>query len=161
MEQPKRKKNRLESYDYSQNGAYFITICTEDRKCILSSTIGATLDRQADVRLTETGRMVEQAILRIPKCYSDVHLEKYVIMPNHVHLLLMIDTLPGRPRVAPTISRIVQQTKGLSSKLIGKKVFQKSFHDRVIRSDAEYDMIWEYIDTNPLRWELDCFYTEE
>ena len=161
MEQPKRKKNRLGSYDYSQNGAYFITICTEERKCILSATVGATLGRQADVRLTETGYWVEQAILRIPQCYPDVRLEKYAIMPNHVHLLLLIDTLPGRPRVAPTIYRIVQQTKGLASKLIGKPVFQKSFHDRVIRSDAEYDMIWEYIDTNPLRWELDCFYTEE
>ena len=89
---------------------------------------------------------MEQAIFRIPKSYQDVRLEKYVIMPNHIHLLLMIDTLHGRPRVAPTVSRIVQQ---------------KSFHDRIIRNDAEYDMIWEYIDTNPARWQQDCFYTEE
>ena len=104
---------------------------------------------------------MEQAIFRIPKSYQDVRLEKYVIMPNHIHLLLMIDTLHGRPRVAPTVSRIVQKTKGLATKLIGYHVSQKSFHDRIIRNDAEYDMIWEYIDTNPARWQQDCFYTEE
>ena len=161
LEQPTRKKNRLESYDYSQNGAYFITICTKDRKCILSTIVGATLGRPACTHLTNVGRIVEQAIFRIPKSYQDVRLEKYVIMPNHIHLLLMIDTLHGRPRVAPTVSRIVQQTKGLATKLIGYHVFQKSFHDRIIRNDAEYDMIWEYIDTNPARWQQDCFYTEE
>ena len=158
---PVRKNNRLETWNYSSNGAYFITICTQNRQCLLSHIVGATLGRPAYAQLTDMGRSVEYAVLRIPDCYENIRLEKYVIMPNHIHLLLMIDTLPGRPRGVPTISRIVQQTKGLSSKLIGKKVFQKSFHDRVIRSDAEYDKIWQYIDTNPTRWELDCFYTEE
>lgn len=160
MEQPVRKKNRLVNYDYSQNGAYFITICTEDRKCLLSAVVGAILDRPAHVRLTAWGRCVEQAILRIPQCYPDVRLEKYVIMPNHIHLLLLIDVVPGRPRVAPTVSRIVKQTKGLATKMIGRNIFQKSFHDRVIRDDGEYQMIWQYIDTNPIRWEEDCFYME-
>lgn len=161
MEQPVRKKNRLQFYDYSQNGAYFITICTEKRKNLLSCVVGASLARPAYVELTQAGRCVEQAIRHIPECYPQVRLEKYVIMPNHIHLLLMIDREPGRPRVAPTVSRIVQQTKGLSTKRIGRNVFQKSFHDRIVRDKAEYDMIWQYIDTNPLRWELDCFYAEE
>ena len=59
------------------------------------------------------------------------------------------------------MSRIIQQTKGLATKMIGRKVFQKSFHDRIIRNELEYQMVWQYIDTNPLRWEQDCFYTEE
>ena len=62
---------------------------------------------------------------------------------------------------APTVSTIVRHMKGFATRSIGHRVFQKSFHDRIIRDDAEYDMIWNYIDTNPLRWELDCFYTEE
>ena len=161
VDYPKRKKNRLENYDYSQNGAYFITICTDDRKCLLSRIVGATLGRPAYAELTAWGKCVEHAILRIPECYPDVRLEKYVIMPNHIHLLLMIDTLHGRPRVAPTISRIVQQTKGLATRLIGHNIFQKSFHDHIIRDDAHYRMIWQYIDTNPARWQQDCFYTEE
>ena len=161
MELPYRKKNRLENYDYSQNGAYFITICTEERKCLLASVVGASIARPACGRLTELGDIIKDAIEQIAKHYPDIQVTKYVIMPNHVHLLLMIDTLPGRPMVAPTVSRVIQQMKGYVTKCIGRSLFQKSFHDRIIRSDAEYDMIWEYIDTNPLRWELDCFYTEE
>ena len=161
VDYPKRKKNRLKYYDYSMNGAYFITICTDERKCILSSIVGATLGRPAYAQLTEWGRYTEEAILRIPRCYPDVRVEKYVIMPNHIHLLLMIDTLHGRPRVAPTVSQIIQQTKGLATKMIGRQIFQKSFHDHIIRDDAHYQLIWNYIDTNPARWEQDCFYTEE
>ena len=161
MEYLTRKKNRLLNYDYSQNGAYFITVCANERRCLFASVVAGTQEIPAHIRLTAAGNHVEQAILRIPQCYPDVRLEKYVVMPNHFHLLLMIDTAPGRPRVAPTISRIVQQTKGFATKMIGRPVFQKSFHDHIIRNEAEYDMIWEYIDTNPIRWELDCFYTEE
>lgn len=160
-EYPVRKKNRIQTYDYSHNGAYFITICTDKRKCLLASIHGATMYSQAYASLTEWGLKVEQAILRIPQCYSEVRVEKYVIMPNHIHLLLMIDAAPGRPRVAPTVSRMVQQTKGLASKMIGTQVFQKSFHDGIIRNDAEYQMVWQYIDNNPALWEQDCFYTEE
>ena len=77
---------------------------------------------------------------------------------HHIHLLLMIDVAPGRPRVAPTISRIVQQTKGLATKQIGRNLFQKSFHDHIIRGDDDYLKIWEYIDTNHQKWNEDCFY---
>ena len=158
---PTRKPNRLKNYDYSDNGAYFVTFCVNNRKCLLSRIVGATLGRPAYARLTKMGEAVEHAVSRIENRYPDVRVEKYVIMPNHVHLLLMIDTLPGRPRVAPTVSRIIQQTKGLATKMIGHTIWQKSFHDHIIRTESDYEMIWEYIDTNPGRWETDCFYTEE
>lgn len=80
-----RVPNRLQGYDYSQNGAYFITFCTQGR-----------------------GNGVEQAILQIPDKYPTVHLEKYAVMPNHVHLLLLIQG-DGRALRAPTVSNIVQQ----------------------------------------------------
>ena len=161
MEQPRRKKNRLLNYDYSQNGAYFITICTENRKCLLSTIVGAIIDRPAYPRLTAAGKQVEEAIKGIPNYYPNVHLEKYVIMPNHIHLLLMIDTLHGRSVIAPTISTIIRHMKGFATRNIGYSVFQKSFHDRVIRNDGEYRKIWQYIDNNPTLWMQDCFYTEE
>ena len=161
MEQPIRKKNRLSNYDYSQNGAYFITICTEKRKCLLAAIVGAIIDRPAYPQLTAAGEKVDEAIRGIPARYPNVRLEKYVIMPNHIHLLLMIDTLHGRSMIAPTVSTIVRHMKGFATRSIGRRIFQKSYHDRIVRSDAEYDMIWQYIDTNPIRWEQDCFYTEE
>ena len=158
---PTRKSNRLKNYDYSENGAYFVTFCVNNRKCLLSRIVGATPGRPAYARLTKLGEAVDHAVSRIENLYPDVRVEKYVIMPIHVHLLLMIDTLPGRPRVAPTVSRIIQQTKGLATKLIGKPIWQKSFHDHIIRRESDYEMIWEYIDTNPAQWETDCFYTKE
>ena len=161
MEQPVRKKNRLQNYDYSQNGAYFITICTDKRKCLLSTVVGAIMDRPAYVQLADAGEKVENAINGIPEHYPNVRVEKYVIMPNHIHLLLMIDVPPGRPMVAPTVSRIIKQMKGYVTKLIGQNLFQKSFHDHIIRDEDHYQLIWRYIDTNPARWQQDCFYTED
>lgn len=161
MEQPTRKKNRLAHYDYSQNGAYFITICTEGKKCCLSRIVGAIIDRPAYAELTRAGKIVETAILGVSKHYQDVYVEKYVIMPNHIHLLLMIDVPHGRPLVAPTVARVIKQMKGYATKQVGERIFQKSYHDHIIRGQADFDMIWNYIDTNPIRWEQDCFYTEE
>lgn len=158
---PERKNNRITHYDYSTNGAYFITICTENRQCLLSHTVGATIGRPSSVKLTASGKIVEDAIQQIPRHYATVCVDKYVIMPNHVHLLLSINRGFGRPMVAPTISTVVQQMKGYATKKIGKQIWQKSFHDHVIRNQWDYDRIWEYIDTNPAKWELDCFYRED
>ena len=83
-------------------------------------------------------------------------------MPNHVHLLLQINTDPdGRAMLAPTVSRVVQQLKGVVTKQIGHSIWQKLFHDHVIRNEKDYLKIWEYIDNNPARWQEDCFYEEE
>ena len=169
MEQrPVRKTNRIPEYDYSQNGAYFITICTENRKCILSridfptkTTVGATIGRPPSLRLTQAGKIVDQAIRDIETHYEAVTVDQYVVMPNHVHLLISIGCTNGRPMVAPTISRIVQQMKGAVTKQIGQNIWQRSFHDHVIRGDEDYRMIWQYIDANPALWEKDCFYMEE
>ena len=157
MEQPVRKKNRLQNYDDSQNGAYFITICTDQRKCLLSTIVEAIMDRPAYAQLTDAGEKVENAINGIPKHYPNVRAEKYVIMPNHIHLLLVIDTLHGRSVIAPTVSTVIRHMKGFATRQIG----HNTFHDHIIRDDAHYQLIWQYIDTNPARWQQDCFYTEE
>jgi len=93
--------------------------------------------------------------------YPAISVDHSVVMPNHIHLLLQINTdTDGRPMVAPTISIIVQQLKGVITKQIGQSVWQKLFHDHVIRSEADYLKIWEYIDNNPIKWEEDCFYND-
>ncbi len=156
MDKPKRKAIRLKDYDYSRSGAYFITICTKDKECIFwSDSVGATIGRP---QLSQYGEIVNSAILNIIVHYLCVSLDKYVIMPNHVHLLLRLENPDGRAMHAPTISTIVQQLKGIVTKAIGFSVWQKSFHDHVIRNKHDYDRIWEYIDTNSLKWENDCFY---
>ena len=162
MELPKRKPNRLKFYDYSTPGAYFVTICTKDRKCIFWERVGASIARPQKPTLSRRGKIVEAAIRDIPGHYPSITVDHYVVMPNHIHLLLQINTdEDGRPMVAPTISTVVQQLKGVVTKQIGQSVWQKLFHDHVIRGEKDYLKIWEYIDTNPARWEEDCFYEED
>lgn len=82
-------------------------------------------------------------------------------MPNHIHLLLRIESdEDGRPMAAPTVSTVIQQMKGYVTKQIGRPIWQKLFHDHVIRNEKGYQMIWNYIEENPMRWRDDCFYAE-
>ena len=148
MDRPSRKPNRLRGYDYAENGAYFITCCTIGKQCLFA-------DRAMPHLLTPWGAMVDRAIREIPSHYPGVQLEQYVVMPNHIHLLLLL-TNSG-----VSVSRVVQQLKRTVSKQIGKQVWQKSFHDHVVRNGAEYQKIRAYIDTNVLRWDRDCFYQDE
>lgn len=162
MDLPKRKPHRLPNFDYRTPGAYFITICTKDRKCILWDAVGASIARPHTPPLSGWGQVVDKAIRNIPIHYPAVSVDRYAVMPNHVHLLLQINTdADGRPMVAPTISTVVQQFKGIVSKQIGHSIWQKLFHDHVIRNQADYMKIWEYIENNPLQWKLDCFYSED
>lgn len=151
---PKRKPIRLDNYDYGTSGAYFVTLCVRDKKAILSNiTVGASNARPQEIHLTEYGRVVEKAINAIPKHYPAITVDKYVIMPDHIHLLLQIHTdNNGRPMVAPTISRVVQQTKGYVTKQIGVSIWQKSYNDHIIRGENDYYEIWKYIENNPLKY---------
>jgi len=159
MDLPVRKPNRLKNFDYSAPYAYFITICTEKQRNIFWQSVGASTARPQESRLSRHGRIAEAKIREIPQHYPAVRVENYAVMPNHIHLLLLICADEhGRPMVAPTIATVVQQLKGAVTKALGFSPWQKSFHDRVIRNQKEYETVWEYIDNNPARWQLDCFY---
>lgn len=156
---PQRKPNRLKTFDYSAPGAYFITICTKDRRNLFWNNVGASIARPQEVILSHAGRIVDTAIRDIPVHYPAVSVDRYVIMPNHIHLLLQIHTDTNGQRIgSPTISVIVQQMKGYVSKQIGCSIWQKLFHDHVIRDIADYQKIWVYIENNPIRWQDDCFF---
>ena len=161
-ELPKRKRNRLENYDYSSCGAYFITVCTLERQNYFWENVGAIIDRPQDVELSTCGKMVDQAIQNIPSAYPTLSLESYVIMPNHIHLLLRVCADEyGRPQVAPTVERMVKQFKGAITKKVGKPIWQKSFIEHVIRNIKDYETRLNYIYENPIRWYYDELYTEE
>lgn len=170
-DKPQRKDNRLQGFDYSTPRAYFITLCTQGRQCTLSTiSVGASIARPPTHNLTHAGKIVDAAIQAIPQHYPSVQVDKYVIMPNHVHMILRICAAEdGRAMLAPTIvpvadapsvsiPRIIQHMKGVITKQLGVPLWQKSFHDHIIRSEDDYRAIWEYIDTNPFRWTEDCFY---
>ena len=167
MAAPKRKVLRLPEYDYSAPGAYFITVCTQDLRCILSHiAVGADALGGPLLNLTETGKIVEKYILSSDR-FGGLHVDKFVIMPNHIHLLLRIDGLfagadGGPPRAsAPTYATIpsaIGALKRLVHREVGQTIFQRSYHEHVIRGEADYREIWRYIDTNPAKWAEDRYY---
>ena len=172
---PVRKPTRLKSYDYSSAGAYFITICTLNRECVLSDII----DNQ--IFLTTKGEICEQQIHDLSRRYSSIHIDEYVIMPNHIHMIIIIrepgganrtfaqtaprqrtDALQSRAGGAspsPTVSDIIRVFKSQTTRLCdcNGKLFQRSFHDHIIRNEADYHLIKQYIKNNPLNWHSDCF----
>lgn len=156
---PQRKPNRLTEYDYSTPNAYFLTICTENRKNLFWKNVGAIIDRPENVPLTNLGCLVRQCIIEIPMHYPMISVDNFVVMPNHIHLLLQIHTdADGRSLIAPTISTVVRLMKGTVSKQAGFSVWQKGFYDHVIRNDKDYQSIWNYIQGNPSKWTEDQLY---
>ena len=161
MELPKRKQNRLSEYDYSTPNGYFITVCTDKRRNLFWTNVGAIIDRPENVPLNALGELVRQSVEEIPKHYPAISVDRYVIMPNHVHLLLQIHTdSDGRSLIAPTISTVVRLMKGAVSKQAGGSVWQKGFYDHVVRGEKDYREIWMYMEGNPSRWTEDKLFNE-
>ena len=151
MDYPKRKSPRIVNYDYSSPNYYFITICTHGKKCIFGKPD----------QLNRYGKYAKECLLKMEELNESILIDKYVIMPNHVHAIIVIqsDTEPKNKDI-PTI---IGQYKTAVTKLIHKidpkmTVWQRSFHDHVIRNQRQYELIWTYIDNNPLSWEKDCFF---
>ena len=156
---------RLKDFDYSKNGAYFITICTQDRLEILSTIVG---DGALDVprpRLTEIGAIVEKYIISSNNI-KDVTIDRYVIMPDHIHMIVILHSShngneaefdrDGTSRApSPTnakIPRLVAALKRLCNKEIGENIFQRSYMDHIILNRADYEEHVRYIYDNPKRW---------
>ena len=200
MDYPARKPNRLKAYDYSQNGAYFITICTEGKKPVLSTLCGG------GVQLLPPGGICKAEIERLSESFP-IAVDKYVIMPNHVHLLVSVqreDPHPvgeglappahpktscvpaspvgeglappavprpllsaGRASPSPTVGDMICTFKSKSTIAAnrfngspGHRLWQRSYHDHIIRSRQEYLEIWRYIDENPIKWADDCYFEQ-
>ena len=144
-----RKRNRLEGFDYSNDGVYFLTICTADKKCTLGHIAGE--NENAVTVLSDRGLLVRTAIERISEWYPFAKVEQYVIMPNHVHLLLALRN------ARLSVSVIVSYMKSYVTRNAGETVWQKSFYDHIVRNAEEYERISGYISQNPANWRRDSF----
>lgn len=163
-----RKANRLRHYDYSQSGAYFITVCTKDQKCLF----GPVSDSK--MQLNVLGQIVINTWLEVIESNSNVTSDYSVVMPNHFHAILNIendelekkllisDKESEQRRKTMLLSKIVGRFKMRSAKRInqarnipGEALWMRSYWDRVIRNEEELMKIREYIQNNPLKWELD------
>ena len=161
MELPNRKPNRLSDYDYSQNGAYFITICTRERKRVLSKIFVGTpvpgCPQEPSVELLPYGKIADRYIQQMHTFYDHISVDKYVIMPDHIHLLIRIDGHPGTgvpTQRTSVIARFVGTFKRYCNKEYGKNIWQARYYDHVVRDQRDYDEIWQYIENNPRKWVL-------
>ena len=138
MNLPKRKHPRLKEYDYSQNGAYFVTICTKGKKPVLSQ-----IDlNNYSVKLLKYGYIVDKLICSISKAYPNISVINYVIMPNHLHLLLIFTKNKGGGMGSSRPTTLNLMVRGLN----------------IIRNKRDFLIHYKYIDNNPAKWALDKYY---
>jgi len=182
MKLPNRQSIRLDDYNYSQNGLYFITICTDNRKCVF--------DEYGELK-----NIVENNLLNLDKLFKNIIIDDYVIMPNHVHFIVIINydinsIERATARVAPTVARRDYKNVGvtlavtrmdISHKRLGDiiggfksicvtdwikylnknnlkikgKFWQRNYYEHIIRNKKEYLFIKEYIQNNPKNWQKD------
>ena len=145
---PSRKQNRLSGYNYAENGAYFITICTKVKEKLMGSVSEGTTFLSASVQLSPLGRLAEKYLLKIAQ------LDHYVIMPNHVHLILLLE------QSSVSVPQIIRSWKTLVSKEAGFSPWQRSYYDHIIRNQRDYDRIRRYMEENPARWASDDYYIQ-
>ncbi len=165
MEMPQRKPNRIENYDYSQQGAYFITICTQDRKRILSQIhVGTGVLDCPQVRLLKYGEIADKYIRQLGDFYDHISVDKYAIMPDHIHILLTIQSGQSETPVPTggnkidsknsTIAKFISTFKRFCNKEYDENIWQSRYYDHVIRNQQDYNEVWEYIENNPRKWAM-------
>ena len=161
-ELPVRKSIRLKGYDYSQAGCYFITICVEDGHEILSQIVGADDPVRPSLELTDIGKIIDDCWHKIDNVYENVHTDKYCIMPNHFHGIVIIQETGGQGR--PPLQKILQGFKSVTTRNCFKygfrSIWQRSYYDEIIRSEEAYRNIWRYIDENPAKWAEDEYFVK-
>jgi REP element-mobilizing transposase RayT len=172
---PKHRKSiRLSEYDYAHAGAYFVTLCASERRCLFGKVIND------QVILSQYGEMVKECWEWLETHFDSVHLDAYVVMPNHIHGVILLSgfqTCRGGSRAAPQtgepeqakshvkpkpLGSLIGAFKTISAKRVnelrnspGQPLWQRGFYEHVIRREESLNRIREYILTNPLRWTLD------
>jgi len=178
-----RRSIRLPGFDYSQGGAYFVTICSYNRECLFGEIV------DGEMRLNETGEMVASCWEELPNHFPGLTTETFIVMPNHVHCVVMFENDPPdvgathaspsghvRPGVGAThaspswengpkkrsLGAVIGSFKAAATRHINKNsqtpglpVWQRNYHEHVVRDEEELAIILEYIENNPLKWELD------
>ena len=168
-----RKLNRLKDYNYSTNGYYFVNVCSKDRQNIfgeyidnpVGTALAAVRNNKTNIQLSILGQIINEQWIDIPNQYDNVQLDQYIIMPNHIHGILIINKRTGASPV-PTLSSIIGSFKSKTSLKylqyiknnnlnISGQIWQRSFYDHIIRTDRSLNAIREYITNNPQNWEND------
>ncbi|MGK5090421.1 transposase [Deltaproteobacteria bacterium TL4] len=172
-----RRSIRLKGYDYTQNGAYFVTICVQNRECLFGKIVDEAM------RLNGAGQIVVDTWEWLASQYDHVDLDNWVVMPNHLHGIIVLtddgdngDDGRGGSRTAPTnhpkkrkpLGRLIGAFKTVSTKHInawrqtpGNQLWQRNYYEHIIRNEASLNQIQEYILNNPRVWTEDSLFVKE
>jgi putative transposase len=145
MPGPKRKSPRLNAYDYSTAGAYFVTVCSRERACVFGSIV------DDEMKLSSLGRFVQESWTEIPEHFPAATTDVFVVMPNHVHGIVWV----SRAGHAPPLPVVIGAFKSAASRRAGRPLWQRSFYERVVRGESELAVLRQHILDNPLKWALD------
>jgi putative transposase len=145
-----RRSIRLKEYDYASPGAYFVTICVQNRECMLGEVV------DGHMALSDEGRLVDQFWPMVADHFAGVAIDVRVTMPNHVHAIVVIGGGKGAP---PLLGQIVAYFKYQTTKSINRlrgmpsvRFWQRNYWEHIVRDENEFAALHDYICTNPLRW---------
>lgn len=150
---------RASWHDYARNGAYFVTICTQHHRCLLGRC------QQGQLVLSTAGAVVQGLWYEIPRHFPFVQLGAFVVMPNHIHGVLIFDHPDDTPEGSSTMSSVIGAFKSVCSKHLHRAfpgmnfAWQRLFWDNIIRDERAFEHITRYILNNPAAWDKDRFYT--
>ena len=164
-ELPERKHPRLKNHDYSTSGLYFITICTQEMRCVLSEAVGRGL-APAAIHLKPYGKVAEEELLSLEKRFQCVSIKSYVIMPNHIHFIMLLNNETAGARPRPTVMDVICAYKSLTTRRCKTlhpidKLFQTSFYEHIIHNREDYKETLKYIYNNPSNWYFDKMYSPQ
>ena len=156
-EMKRRKTMRLKTADYNQPGRYFFTLCTKKRECILSRVVAENPLEEPTIQLLPYGKIVEKYIEQLQSFYGYVTISRYVIMPNHIHLLILLYPISDKEEQSQTVqnsvlSRFLSTFKRFCNKECGENIWQNRSYDHIIRSEQDYEKHLNYICANPTNW---------
>ena len=163
-----RKRMRLSGWDYSGEGTYFLTLCAQNRKPMFSRVVGRGIPDAPDVLLSEYGRVIHESLVFLKGHYPNIVFHRWVIMPNHVHLLLSLlgnagqaGGASGMPRPTDAvISKLVSSLKRFTNRKTGTQLWQNGYYDHIVRDEQDFLRRWQYIDNNPAAWLDDDYFVD-
>ncbi len=168
VEVKNRKTTRLKCGNYNNNSVVFLTICTKERKCILSRIVGTGVPDGPHIELTQYGLVADKYINQINSFYDKISVNGYVIMPNHIHIMLNIKGNLNGPSGTPVptaqntlTAQFVSTFKRFCNKEYGDNIWQYRSYDHIIRNRIDYEEHMRYIYENPKRWYYDELYRGE
>ncbi len=170
-----RKSLRLKDYDYTQNGAYYVTICAHNRRCVFGNV------RSGEMMLNDAGTMTEEWWKKLPDRFPGIEMDEFIVMPNHLHGIINIVGAPfmgalnedrATIKVAPTLGQLIGAFKSITTNeyirnvktnnwpSFNRQFWQRNYYEHVIRNESDLNCIREYIVINPTKWEQDEYYVQ-